>query len=126
MILPTSLASYIKLVHDDDDETKETWCYLLKDTILLIYGTELAWAITTIVFRFILVLYADRGLVYRGKVSKLFDHLYACFGLCLTFLMYLLGLTSNTRGNLVFINVSYKTTQMIMKRIGRILSSESA
>ena len=107
MILPTSLASYIKLVNKDDDdlETKETWCYLLKDTILLIYGTEFAWAITTIVFRSILVKYADRGLVSGGVVSKLFDYLYTCFGLSLTFLMYMLGLTSNNRGNLVFINV---------------------
>ena len=107
MSLPTSLASYIKLVNDDGhgEGTKETWCYLLKDTILLNHGTEFAWAITTIVFRFILVKYADRGLVSGGVVSKLFVNLYACFGLCLTFLMYLLGLTSNTRGDLVFINV---------------------
>lgn len=71
---------------------------------------ELAWAVATIVFRFILVRFADRGLVNGGVVSKLFGYLYICFGGCFSLLTYSMILASHTKQiemtNLCLLNYS--------------------
>lgn len=111
MFLPPSLTAYIKLLEEgqnaaeDSEVSRKTLCYTLKDTIILMCATELAWAVSTILFRFILVKYAERGLVSGGVVSKLFDHLYICFATFLTVLMYSLILVGNLREEPVFIKI---------------------
>lgn len=114
LTLPLSLASYIELVKGrkpDDlgaDEDK-TMCYILKDSLIIMGSTELPWALTSIMFRFIMVKYADRGLVSGGTVSILFDILYACFGAFLTLFCYALTVASNLReGEEKFISICLK------------------
>ena len=92
------------------DVSMETVCRILRDTKILLHGMELAWAVATIVFRFILVRFADRGLVNGGVVSKLFGYLYICFGGCFSLLTYSMILASHTKQiemtNLCLLNYS--------------------
>ena len=85
----------------------------MTDSIALMLLTEVAWAVTSIIFRSILVKYADRGLVSGGVVSKLFDYLYALLGATLTALLSarLLLVNEALEGERL-INICFNTSQL--------------
>ena len=80
---------------EEDEVLKESLCYVLKDSLNLMLGTELVWAVSTVIFRFIMVKYADRGLVSNGGLSELFNQLYICLSTFLTLFIYAITLLNN-------------------------------
>ena len=81
------------LTKEDETEQDILYCQILRDTESLSLGTTNIWAIISIMFRFkiilfwhlylfssifryILVKYADRGVVHQGRISPLFEQLY--------------------------------------------------
>ena len=101
-MIPPAIASYIKIVIDNEEEKDENdgqerdnLCHLLMNTINIMAGTEMAWAVSSVLFRFIMVKYAERGLVEGGVVSRLFNILYMCLALTLTIILILFTLVNN-------------------------------
>ena len=106
---PIIIGTRLLSLFDDDSEFLETRCRLDRFFYLPLVGIFLSWCVTSIIFRsnglkgvrelwlsilltrFIMIKYADRGLVEEGTTRPLFDYLYYLYN----FVSSMVGLGSN-------------------------------